>query len=54
VHRFYFPGVLVGPFLEFQAYRSLVDGSIFQTIERTDNAVALRKGTSSSDRFQLA
>ena len=27
---FYFPGFLVGPFLEFNAYTSLVDGSLFK------------------------
>jgi len=28
--RFYFPGFLVGPFLEYNAYASLVDGSLFK------------------------
>ena len=42
--RFYFPGVLVGPYLEYAAYMSLVDGSLFTDIERTDKAVALKEG----------
>jgi lysophospholipid acyltransferase len=43
-HSFYFPGMLIGPYLEFQAYRSLVDGSVFKSVERKDNAIALRQG----------
>lgn len=33
--RFYFPGVLVGPCLDYVSYISLVDGSLFQSVEFT-------------------
>ncbi|VDC04071.1 unnamed protein product [Peniophora sp. CBMAI 1063] len=29
-YAFYFPGILVGPYLEYRAYISLVDGSLFR------------------------
>lgn len=30
-HSFYFPGLLVGPYLEFANYQALVDGTTFKT-----------------------
>ncbi|KAF8556286.1 hypothetical protein OG21DRAFT_675931 [Imleria badia] len=32
---FYFPGVLVGPYLDYASYTSLVDGSLFKSVECT-------------------
>jgi len=37
-YSFYFPGVLVGPYLEFANYRDLVDGSVFKILEKEDDA----------------
>lgn len=31
--RFYFPGFLVGPYLDFASYRSLVDESLFKAAQ---------------------
>ncbi|EIN10257.1 MBOAT-domain-containing protein [Punctularia strigosozonata HHB-11173 SS5] len=33
-YAFYFPGALVGPYLDFASYAALVDGSIYTSIER--------------------
>ncbi|KAI0080680.1 MBOAT-domain-containing protein [Panus rudis PR-1116 ss-1] len=33
---FYFPGILVGPSLEFADYMKLVDGSLFKSIDQSD------------------
>ena len=33
--RFYFPGVLIGPYLDYASYTSLVDESLFKSIEPT-------------------
>lgn len=33
--RFYFPGVLVGPYLDYASYTSLIDGSLFKSVEST-------------------
>lgn len=33
--RFYFPGVLVGPYLDFTSYTSLIDESLFKSVEST-------------------
>ena len=35
---FYFPGILVGPYLEFANYRELIDGSVFKIIEKEPEA----------------
>ncbi|KZT20666.1 MBOAT-domain-containing protein [Neolentinus lepideus HHB14362 ss-1] len=32
-YAFYFPGVLVGPYLDYNSYKSLVDGSVFKIAE---------------------
>ncbi|TFK56239.1 MBOAT-domain-containing protein [Heliocybe sulcata] len=32
-YAFYFPGVLVGPYLDYNSYKSLIDGSIFKIAE---------------------
>lgn len=32
-YAFYFPGVLVGPYLDYNSYQSLIDGSIFKISE---------------------
>ena len=34
--RLYFPGVLVGPYLEFATYSSLVDGTLFDVTAGPD------------------
>lgn len=36
--RFYFPGVLVGPYLEFAEYMDLIDGTLFKALEKADEA----------------
>lgn len=33
--RFYFPGVLVGPYLDYASYTSLIDESLFKSVEST-------------------
>ncbi|KAI0092435.1 MBOAT, membrane-bound O-acyltransferase family-domain-containing protein [Irpex rosettiformis] len=37
-YAFYFPGILVGPYLEFANYRALIDGSVFKIIEKESEA----------------
>lgn len=37
IHRFYFPGFLVGPYLEYSSYMSLVDESIYKVAETSAN-----------------
>ncbi|KAI0347445.1 MBOAT-domain-containing protein [Trametopsis cervina] len=37
-YSFYFPGILVGPYIEYANYRDLVDGSVFKVIEKEDEA----------------
>jgi len=34
-HRFYFPGILVGPYTEYATYASLIDGSLFSEGQQT-------------------
>lgn len=34
--RFYFPGILVGPYLEFAEYMNLIDGTLFKPLEKID------------------
>jgi len=36
--RFYFPGFLVGPYLEYSSYMSLIDESIFKSNAANGNA----------------
>ncbi|KAI0796503.1 MBOAT, membrane-bound O-acyltransferase family-domain-containing protein [Abortiporus biennis] len=38
-YAFYFPGVLVGPYLEYADYMSLIDGSLFKTTDKVDAQV---------------
>jgi lysophospholipid acyltransferase len=40
--RLYFPGILIGPYLDYASYMALIDGSLFKSVERNDKAVALR------------
>ncbi|KAJ3485015.1 hypothetical protein NLI96_g5245 [Meripilus lineatus] len=35
-YAFYFPGVLVGPYLEYAEYMKLVDGSLFKLTDKAD------------------
>jgi lysophospholipid acyltransferase len=37
-YAFYFPGILVGPYLDFASYTALVDGSVYTSIERREEA----------------
>lgn len=39
MRRFYFPGVLVGPYLDFAEYTSLIDGSLFKITDKADEKV---------------
>ncbi|KAI0035646.1 MBOAT-domain-containing protein [Vararia minispora EC-137] len=51
-YAFYFPGFLVGPFLEFNAYTSLVDGSLFKVTAKSGTSTAAplsRKGRAIPD-----
>lgn len=36
--------MLVGPYLDFASYMSLVDGSLFTEIERNEKSASLREG----------
>ena len=36
--RFYFPGVLVGPYLVFSDYMNLIDGTLYNIIAKEDGA----------------
>lgn len=45
-YSLYFPGFLVGPYLDFSSYMALVDGSLFSSIERNEKSAALKKGMS--------
>jgi len=36
---FYFPGLLVGPYLDFADYTSLIDGSLFKITDKADEKV---------------
>ena len=36
LYSFYFPGVLVGPYLEYAEYMKLVDGSLFKLTDKAD------------------
>ncbi|KIL67251.1 hypothetical protein M378DRAFT_74038 [Amanita muscaria Koide BX008] len=40
-YAFYFPGILVGPYLDYQEYDDLVNEVTFKKIERTDKACRL-------------
>lgn len=35
-YAFYFPGILVGPYLEFVDYMNLIDGTLFKALEKVD------------------
>ncbi|KAI0698596.1 MBOAT, membrane-bound O-acyltransferase family-domain-containing protein [Cytidiella melzeri] len=37
-YSFYFPGIIVGPYLEYANYRDLIDGSVFKVIEKESEA----------------
>ncbi|KAM6489062.1 hypothetical protein JOM56_015474 [Amanita muscaria] len=40
-YAFYFPGILVGPYLDYQEYDDLVNEVTFKKLERTDKACRL-------------
>lgn len=42
--RFYFPGFLVGPYLEYATYMSLIDESIYKSKGTPDNATPTKPG----------
>ncbi|KZV75106.1 MBOAT-domain-containing protein [Peniophora sp. CONT] len=51
-YAFYFPGILVGPYLEYKAYMSLVDGSLFripaEPVTSTTSSPAISRASSSA------
>ncbi|KAF8627569.1 hypothetical protein AX15_004361 [Amanita polypyramis BW_CC] len=41
-YAFYFPGILVGPYLDYQEYNDLVGETVFRKLEKDDKAKASR------------
>jgi lysophospholipid acyltransferase len=47
--RFFFPGFLVGPYLEYSTYISLIDESIYKSTRTHQNAASTKSGRNVPD-----